>query len=98
MKIPESLPSPKVLSPLILALLTIARTAVQAQTEDFWLGGTADFNVATNWSLNAIPTNGYSANNDTGANNAVLINAGDPPWTLNGFRDGVSAGGAFIQN
>jgi autotransporter-associated beta strand protein len=71
--------------------------ALRAQTQDFWQPVTGDFNVASNWTLNTVPISGYAANNDNGSNNVGIISANDPTFTFNGFRDGVSASGAFLQ-
>jgi fibronectin-binding autotransporter adhesin len=83
---------------LILVAIILLPIAALAQTQDYWVGTTGDFNVATNWSLNVVPASGYTANNDTSSNNIVQINAGDPTWTLNGIRAGVSNSGSFVQN
>ncbi len=98
MKNPLSKKSDAFFPYLLLAALALLPTAVLAQTQDFWVGGTGDFNVTTNWSLNVVPASGYTANNDTSSNNVVQINAGDPTWTLNGIRAGVSNSGSFVQN
>ena len=66
-----------------------------------WIGGTADYNMPTDWQGGAVPsvTNFQNAVNDNGSNNAVQINNSDPAWTVNDIRAGDGAGnGAFVQN
>lgn len=88
----------KLLSLAILSALPMFPAVLQAQTQDFWNGGSGDYNVGANWSLGVVPASGYSANNDTGSNNIIFINDGDPAWTLNGFRIGINGSGAVVQN
>jgi autotransporter-associated beta strand protein len=66
-----------------------------------WIGGMADYNIATNWQGDAVPnaTNFQNAVNDNGSNNAIQINNGDPNWMVNDVRAGNGAGnGAFVQD
>jgi autotransporter-associated beta strand protein len=51
----------------------------KAISDIYWDGGTADFNIGTNWVGGVVPT-GNNAENDNGSNNVVLINIGDPAW------------------
>lgn len=90
------------LAKLILAYLIVAPAAVKAQT--YWQGGNNDFNNAAYWTGAYIDTSGDSSpnpncDNDTGTNNVILIQAGDPPWyhgdTLAGNNNGNS--GAYLQ-
>ena len=63
----------------------------------FWTGGTSDFNVAGSWNPTGVPTG--NASNDSGSNNVVLIQPGDPTWghgdTLAG--QGTGASGSYLQ-
>lgn len=90
------------LAKLILACLIVAPATVKAQT--YWQGGSNDFNNAAYWTGAYIDTSGDSSpnpncDNDTGTNNVILIQAGDPPWyhgdTLAGNNNGNS--GAYLQ-
>lgn len=73
-----------------------------ALSQTFWGGGTADWNTA-NWYTNSvlapIPNGSVNACNDTGSNNVILIQPGDPIWqhgdTLAGQTPGTS--GAWLQ-
>jgi autotransporter-associated beta strand protein len=66
----------------------------------YWQGGTADYNAGANWAGGVVPGAGANAINDSGSNNIVQINAGDPVWTLNDLwsADGSNAKGAYVQN
>ena len=65
-----------------------------------WQGGTADYNVAANWAGGVIPGANANAINDSGSNNIVEINAGDPAWNVNGLwiGNGTNTTGACVQN
>lgn len=67
--------------------------------DSYWLGGTSDFNVAGSWNPSGVPT-GVNAINDSGSNNVVLIQPGDPTWSPWDIRagDGVNASGAYLQS
>ncbi len=69
-----------------------------ACADSYWQAGTADFNVPGNWSPSGVPS-GVNAINDSGSNNVVLIQSGDPAWTPWDTRagDGANASGAFLQ-
>ena len=62
--------------------------------------GSADYNIGANWVGNAVPTGG-SANpaNDNGSNSVILIQAGDPTWSVNSIRAGWenNASGSYLQ-
>ena len=66
----------------------------------YWQGGTSDYNVGVNWIGGIVPGAGTNAINDSGSNNIVQINVGDPVWTLNDLwgGDGSNATGAYVQN
>jgi len=87
------LPQFKILTLGALLILPAATGFGQA----FWTGGTSDFNNAGSWSPSGVPTG--NAANDSGSNNVVLIQAGDPVWghgdTLAGQTPGSS--GAYLQ-
>jgi autotransporter-associated beta strand protein/T5SS/PEP-CTERM-associated repeat protein len=91
-----------------IKLLTLAAALVMpaatglAQT--MWTDGTADYNIPGNW--NGTYNDGSTVNspnpncdNDTGSNNIILIQPGDPAWyhgdTLAGQGNGTS--GAYLQ-
>ena len=80
---------------LAAALLVPAATSF-GQT--FWSGGTSDFNVGASWG-GTVPSGNVNAANDSGSNNVVLIQAGDPVWghgdTLAG--QGGNASGSYLQ-
>ncbi|HEY1787867.1 MAG TPA: autotransporter-associated beta strand repeat-containing protein, partial [Verrucomicrobiae bacterium] len=85
---------------LAAALMVPAATGL-AQT--MWTDGTADFNIPGNWNGTYIDVGTSSPNpncdNDTGSNNIILIQPGDPAWyhgdTLAGQGNGTS--GSYIQ-
>ncbi len=108
MKTPPQLNLFKLRRCLSTMLLTISAGLILpvasglAQTQ--WIGGTADFNNATNWngtyidgSDNATPN--PNCTDDQGSNNVVLIQPGDVAWyhgdTLAG--NGANASGAYLQ-
>ncbi len=78
----------------------IALSALTASAQDIlWSGGTASFNTPSGWSSLTVPTNTSNAVNNSGSNNVVQINVGNPNWTVNQIKAGNSAGdGAFTQN
>lgn len=70
-----------------------------APAQSFWSGGTSDFNNAASWSGPYINNGNPNCANDSGSNNVVLIQAGDPIWqhgdTIAGQTPGSS--GAYLQ-
>ena len=77
--------------------------AAAGLAQNYWQGpanGSADYNIPANWVGNAVPTGG-SANpaNDNGTNSVILIQAGDPTWSVNSVRAGweANAAGAYLQ-
>ncbi|HTB83677.1 MAG TPA: autotransporter-associated beta strand repeat-containing protein [Candidatus Sulfotelmatobacter sp.] len=85
---------------LAAALVVPAATGL---AQNYWNGitnGSADYNIATNWVGNVVPTGG-SANpaNDNGSNSVILIQAGDPTWSVNSIRAGWenNASGSYLQ-
>src|ERR1017187_3016140 len=79
----------------LTALLLVPAASALAQA--FWQGGTSDYNVAGSWNPTGVPTG--NASNDSGTNNVVLIQPGDPLWahgdTLAG--QGAGTGGSYLQ-
>lgn len=88
------LPRIKVLT-LAAALVLPAATGL---AQSFWSGGTSDFNNAADWSGPYISGNPNCAN-DSGSNNIVLIQPGDPAWTHGDTLAGQGAGasGSYLQ-
>src|SRR5215469_15275792 len=87
---------------ILAAALIVPATTGLAQT--MWTDGTADYNIPANWNGTYIdgPDNATpnpNCDNDTGSNNVILIQPGDPAWyhgdTLAGQGGGTS--GAYIQ-
>jgi len=79
-------------------------TAGTGLAQNYWIGptnGSADYNIATNWVGGVVPTGG-SANpaNDNGSNSVILIQAGDPTWSVNSIRAGWenNASGSYLQS
>jgi autotransporter-associated beta strand protein len=87
---------------LALAALLLL-PASSALADSYWQGGTSDFNNPASWSSGIVPVgiNGGNANadNDSGSNNVVLIQPGDPIWNPWDIRagDGINASGSFLQ-
>ena len=73
-------------------------TGWNAFADSFWQGGTSDFNVGASWNPAGVPAGG-NAINDSGSNNVVLVQAGDPVWSPWDIRagDGAGASGAYLQ-
>lgn len=69
-----------------------------ACADSYWVGGTGDFNIPESWSPAGVPT-AINAINDSGSNNVVLTQPGDPVWSPWDIRagDGNGAAGAFLQ-
>jgi len=89
-----------VLSAIGLTLLAAATTA-HAST---WNGGSMSYNTPGNWSGGQVPSATVTGNaiNNSGSNNVVQVNPGDPDWVL-GFQDihmGNANGtsGSYLQN
>jgi autotransporter-associated beta strand protein len=83
----------------IWSLLTLALLqAFNANAQIEWQGGTADYDIATNWVGGAVPGAGQNADNSSGVTNVVEINIGDPDWSVNDIRAANGPGsGAYIQ-
>src|SRR5579871_2307307 len=62
---------------LAAALILPGTTAIG---QSFWSGGTSDFNNAASWSGTYIGSSNPNCANDSGSNNVVLIEPGDPVW------------------
>ncbi len=86
---------------LLAALLLVPAAASFA--DSFWIGGTGTFNNPAAWDSGVVPTAGpaatQNADNDSGTNNVVLINLGDPVWNPWDIRagNGDNTSGAFLQ-
>ncbi len=80
---------------LAIALVLVVRGAL---ADSYWQGGTGDFNVAASWNPSGVPT-GVNAINDSGSNNVVRVQSGDPSWSPYDVRagDGANASGAYLQ-
>jgi autotransporter-associated beta strand protein len=98
---PEPSPFRDKTSLALAALLLVPATSALA--DSYWQGGTADFNNPASWNQGVVPVAGPSAtqnaDNDSGSNNVVLIQAGDPVWSPWDIRagDGANASGAYLQ-
>jgi autotransporter-associated beta strand protein len=81
----------------LTALLLVPAAAALAQSQ--WVGGTADFNISTNWNPVGVPSGTVNCTDDNGSNNVILIQPGDPVFqhgdTLAGNAAGTS--GAWLQ-
>ncbi len=88
----------------ILALAAgLIAPATTGLAQTFWQGpanGSADYNTPADWVGGVVPTGG-SANpaNDNGSNSVILIQAGDPTWSINSLRAGWgnNASGSYLQ-
>jgi hypothetical protein len=60
---------------------------------------TGDFNVASSWNPPGVPAGVTNAFNDSGSNNVVLIQPGDPVWSPWDRRagDGANASSSYLQ-
>jgi autotransporter-associated beta strand protein len=94
---PESNPFRDRTSLALGALLLLPTTSALAQA--YWQGGTGDFNNPAAWSTGLVPAAPINAFNDSGSNNVVLIQAGDPVWSPWDIRagDGANTSGAYLQ-
>ena len=81
----------------LAALLLVPAASTFAQS--FWSGGTSDFNVAGSWSGTYIGGSNPNCANDSGSNNVVLIQTGDPLWQHGDTLAGQGAGtsGSYLQ-
>ncbi len=89
------------LSPIntLTLVAALAVPVVTASAQTLWIGGTSDYNVPGSWNPAGVPSGGANASNDSGSNNVVLIQSGDPVWqhgdTLAG--NGAGTSGAYLQ-
>ncbi len=58
-----------------------------------WNGGTMSYTNAGNWTPAGIPSQANAINN-SGSNNVIQVNAGDPNWSVNPAGGGAIAGQA----
>ncbi len=101
MKTPKLVRIPK--NSILTLAAALIMPAATGLAQNYWQGpanGSADYNVAANWVGNAVPT-GASANpaNDNGSNSVILIQTGDPAWSVNSLRAGWqnNASGSYLQ-
>lgn len=88
---------PKI-SALTLAALSVLPALKTHAADYLWSGGTGTYNNAAAWG-GTIPSTNDVAINNTGTNNVVQINSGNPDWTLSQIVAGSGAnGGSFEQN
>ncbi len=88
------------LNPVALALMVFWFLAnSDGFADSYWQGGPSDFNAPGSWNPAGVPT-GVNAFNDSGSNNVVLIQAGDPIWSPWDIRagDGSGTSGSYQQN
>jgi len=83
---------------LLAAAVGLLSGAVAAQADHYYTNNaTGDYNVPAYWDPNGVPND--NTHNNSGSNNVVLIQAGDPVWnhgdTLAGSADNTS--GAYLQ-
>lgn len=83
---------------LILAAgLALTASTVSAQTQ--WQGGTSDYNNPASWNGTYNGSSNPNVTDDSGSNNVVLIQPGDPVWqhgdTLAG--NAANTSGAYLQ-
>lgn len=108
MKTPINSTTPKRSRLSQVKILTLAATlivpAATGLSQNYWQGpanGSADYTNAADWAANAVPTGG-SANpaDDNGSNSVILIQAGDPTWSVNSVRAGWedNDSGSYIQS
>lgn len=81
---------------LAAALIVPAATGF---SQTLWTNVTGDYNVASSWSPNVVPTGTVNCTDDNGSNNVILIQAGDPVFqhgdTLAG--NAANTSGAWLQ-
>jgi autotransporter-associated beta strand protein/T5SS/PEP-CTERM-associated repeat protein len=84
---------------LVSVLSLMAAVSMTQAADRSWIGGTADYTNAADWTGGVVPGAADNAINDHGTNNAVQISVGNPDWLVGQIRAGNGAGdGAFIQN
>jgi autotransporter-associated beta strand protein len=88
-------------APWLRSLVFVVMVSLVADgvlADSYWRGGTSDFNVAGSWNPSGVPT-GINAINDSGSNNVVLTQPGDPVWSPWDIRagDGANASGSYLQ-
>ena len=83
---------------LVLAAVLIV-SAASTLAQSLWTGGTSDFNNPASWTGTYIGGSNPNCSNDSGSNNVVLIQPGDPIWqhgdTLAG--NGAGTSGSYLQ-
>jgi len=85
-------------SALSLAALSVLPAVSSKAADYFWSGGTGTYNNAAAWA-GTIPSTNDVAINNSGTNNVVQINIGNPDWTVSQIVAGsVANGGSFEQN
>jgi autotransporter-associated beta strand protein len=88
------------IAPYVLNLYAnLINFAFTTNSYSYWQGGASDFNNAVSWSGGVVPGTNTIAINDSGSNNIVQINTGDPAWNVNGLwaGNGTNMTGAYIQ-
>lgn len=84
---------------LTLAVLTSWPVALTHAADIRWIGSTDSYTNASAWSGGVVPGTNDNAINDSGTNNVVQINSGNPDWAVNQILAGDATGdGAFVQN
>ena len=75
----------------------LAHSHVAAAADITWIGTTADYNTPSNWSSGTVPAGGDNPIVDNGG--TVLIQTGDPTWTVNDVRagNGANTTGTYVQ-
>ena len=94
---PETKPFRNRTSLALAAVLLVSAATVSAQSQ--WIGGTSDYNNAASWNPSGVPGANVNASNDSGSNNVVLIQPGDPAWSHGDTLAGNGAGtsGSYLQ-
>ncbi len=80
----------------LLATGALLLTGNSAFADSLWTAGTGDYNVAGNWNPVGVPNAVNVIVNNGGT---VLIQAGDPDWTVHDVRagDAANASGTYTQ-
>ena len=83
----------------------VALPLMTAKADINWIGPTADYTNAADWSGGVVPGPTNDAANFNGSNNVVQINVGDPDWTVTDIAaggdsngGGANSSGAITQN
>jgi len=85
-------------SALTLAALAVLPASLTQAADLLWSGGTGTYNNAAAWG-GIIPGTADNAINNSGTNNTVQINSGNPDWAVSQIIAGSGAnGGSFEQN